>query len=110
MYVVAVWLDVFDLWNVARCDVVRCLDVKPCEVIMIDFLKALGLAFCVGAALVVGPLALQLHVQALEIKQAEQMIEAIQNTPPQFRNASPFDSWRQSEQINDNRISEYRPD
>ena len=77
---------------------------------MIDFLKAIGLAFCVGAALVVGPLALQLHVQALEIKQAEQMIEAIQNTPPQFRNASPFDSWRQTEQINDNRISEYRPD
>ena len=77
---------------------------------MIDFLNALGLSFCLGAALVVGPLALQLHVQALEIKQAEQMIEAIQNTPPQFRNASPFDSWRQSEQINDNRISEYRPD
>ena len=77
---------------------------------MIELLKALGLAFCVGAALVVGPLVLQLHVQALEIKQAEQMIEAIQNTPPQFRNASPYDSWRQAEQINDTRISEYRPD
>ena len=77
---------------------------------MIDFLKAIGLAFCVGAALIVGPLALQLHVQALEIKQAEQMIEAIQNTPAQFRSGSPYDSWRQAEQINDTRISEYRPD
>jgi len=28
MYVVVVWLDVFNLWNVARCDVFRLLDVK----------------------------------------------------------------------------------
>ena len=77
---------------------------------MIDFLKALGLAFCLGCALIVGPLALQLHVQALEIQQAERLIEAVKNTPPQFRNASPYDSWRQAEQINDTRISEYRPD
>ena len=77
---------------------------------MVEFLKAIGLAFCLGCALVVGPLVLQLHVQALEIKQAERLIEAIQNTPPQFRNGSPYDSWRQDEQINDTRISEYRPD
>ena len=32
MYVVVVWLDVFNLWNVDWCDVVRCLDVKPCKV------------------------------------------------------------------------------
>ena len=75
-----------------------------------DLLKCFAMFFLVICAMVVGPILLQLHVQALEIKQAEQMIEAIQNTPPQFRNASPFDSWRQSEQINDNRISEYRPD
>ena len=76
---------------------------------MIELLKALGLAFCLGCALVVGPLVLQLHVQALEIKQAERMIEAVKNTPAQFRSGSPYDSWRQAEQINDTRISEYRP-
>ena len=75
-----------------------------------DLLKCFVMFFLVICAMVVGPILLQLHVQALEIKQAEQMIEAIQNTPPQFRNASPYDSWRQSEQINDTRISEYRPD
>ena len=76
---------------------------------MIEILKAVGLAFLMGCALVVGPLVLQLHVQALEIKQAERMIEAVKNTPPQFRSGSPYDSWRQAEQENDTRISEYRP-
>jgi hypothetical protein len=76
---------------------------------MIEILKAVGLAFLMGCALVVGPLVLQLHVQALEIKQAERMIEAVKNTPAQFRSGSPYDSWRQAEQINDTRISEYRP-
>ena len=77
---------------------------------MIEILKAVGLAFLMGCALVVGPLVLQLHVQALEIKQAERLIEAVKNTPAQFRSGSPYDSWRQAEQINDTRISEYRPD
>ncbi len=76
---------------------------------MIEILKAVGLAFLMGCALVVGPLVLQLHVQALEIKQAERLIEAVKNTPAQFRSGSPYDSWRQAEQINDTRISEYRP-
>ena len=76
---------------------------------MIELFKAVGLAFLMGCALVIGPLVLQLHVQALEIKQAERMIEAVKNTPEQFRDGSPYDSWRQAEQINDTRISEYRP-
>ena len=75
-----------------------------------DLLKCFAMFFLVICAMVVGPLLLQVHVQALEIKQAERMIEAVKNTPKQFRNASPFDSWRQTEQINDTRISEYRPD
>ena len=62
---------------------------------MIDFLKALGLSFCLGAALVVGPLALQLHVQQLELKQA--------------REASIILGWIET-QSQDTRISEYRPD
>ena len=94
MFVVVVRLDVVDLRRVDWFDVVRLLDVKFWETsLMVEFFKALGLSFCLGCALVVGPLVLQLHVQALEIQQAERMIEAIQNTPPQFRNASPFDSW-----------------
>ena len=76
---------------------------------MVELFKPLGLAFLMGCAIVVGPLVLQLHVQQLEIQQAERMIEAVKNTPPQFRNASPYDSWRQAEQENDTRISEYRP-
>tara|TARA_R110002073_G_scaffold334847_2_gene525272 strand:- start:25 stop:261 length:237 start_codon:yes stop_codon:yes gene_type:complete len=75
-----------------------------------DLLKCFAMFFLVICAMVVGPILLQLHVSALEIKQAEQMIEAIQNTPAQFRSGSPYDSWRQAEQINDTRISEYRPD
>ena len=62
---------------------------------MIDFLKALGLAFCLGAALIVGPLALQLHVQNLELKQA--------------REAEVILGWIET-QSQDTRISEYRPD
>ena len=42
---------------------------------MIELLKALGLAFCLGCALVVGPLALQLHVQHLELEQHRMMQE-----------------------------------
>ena len=75
-----------------------------------DLLKCFAMFFLVICAMVVGPLLLQVHVSALETQQAERMIEAVKNTPQQFRNASPFDSWRQSEQINDTRISEYRPD
>ena len=74
-----------------------------------DLLKCFGLGVLVICGMVVGPLLLQVHVQALEIKQAERMIEAVKNTPAQFRSGSPYDSWRQAEQINDTRISEYRP-
>ena len=74
-----------------------------------DLLKCFGLCVLIICAMCCGPLVLQLHVQQLEIQQAERMIEAVQNTPPQFRNASPYDSWRQAEQENDTRISEYRP-
>ena len=42
---------------------------------MIELLKALGLAFCLGCALIVGPLALQLHVQHLELEQHHMMQE-----------------------------------
>ena len=42
---------------------------------MIELLKALGLAFCLGCALVIGPLVLQLHVQHLEIEQHRMMQE-----------------------------------
>ena len=75
-----------------------------------DLLKCFAMFFLVICAMVVGPILLQVHVSALEFKQSQKIQEALKNTPPQFRNASPFDSWRQSEQINDNRISEYRPD
>ena len=95
------------------CDVVRCLDVKPCKVKKNGFRFAKMFCDVFSCHLCDGSrtdLALQLHVSALEIKQAEQMIEAIQNTPAQFRSGSPYDSWRQAEQINDTRISEYRPD
>ena len=62
---------------------------------MIDFLKAIGLSFCLGAALVVGPLALQLHVQQIELKQA--------------REAAIILGWIEA-QPQDTRIGEYRPD
>ena len=42
---------------------------------MIDLLKALGLAFCLGCALIVGPLMLQFHVQHLELEQHRMMQE-----------------------------------
>ena len=42
---------------------------------MIELLKALGLAFLMGCALVIGPLVLQLHVQHLEIQQHRMMQE-----------------------------------
>ena len=42
---------------------------------MVDFLNALGLSFCLGCALVVGPLALQFHVQHLELEQHRLMQE-----------------------------------
>ena len=42
---------------------------------MIELIKALGLAFCLGCALVIGPLVLQLHVQHLEIEQHRMMQE-----------------------------------
>ena len=42
---------------------------------MIELLKALGLAFCLGCALVIGPLVLQLHVQHLELEQHRMMQE-----------------------------------
>ena len=57
-------------------DVVRLLDVKFWEAsLMVEFLKALGLSFCLGCALIVGPLALQLHVQQLELEQHRLMQE-----------------------------------
>ena len=62
---------------------------------MIELLKALGLAFCLGCALIVGPLALQLHVQQLELKQA--------------RESAIILGWIEA-QNQDTRISEYRPD
>ena len=76
---------------------------------ILDLLKSFLLGVLVICGMMVGPLLLQVHVQALEIKQAERMIEAVKNTPAQFRSGSPYDSWRQAEQINDTRISEYRP-
>jgi hypothetical protein len=42
---------------------------------MIELLKALGLAFCLGCALIVGPLMLQFHVQHLELEQHRMMQE-----------------------------------
>ena len=96
MFVVVVRLDVVDLRRVDWFDVVRLLDVKFWETsLMVDFFKAIGLSFCLGAALIVGPLALQLHVQQLELKQA--------------REASIILGWIET-QSQDTRISEYRPD
>ena len=62
---------------------------------MIELLKALGLAFCLGCALIVGPLMLQFHVQQLELKQAKE--------------AEIILGWIEA-QPQDTRISEYRPD
>ena len=62
---------------------------------MIELLKALGLAFCLGCALVIGPLVLQLHVQHLELEQARQAEIVL--------------GWIENE-ANDTRLSEYRPD
>ena len=96
MLFVVVRVDVVLRWFVDWCDVVRCLYVKFWETsLMIDFLKALGLSFCLGAALIVGPLALQLHVQQLELEQA--------------REAEIILGWIEA-QPQDTRISEYRPD
>ena len=61
---------------------------------MIELLKALGLAFCLGCALVIGPLVLQLHVQHLELKQAKE--------------AEIILGWIEA-QPQDTRIGEYRP-
>ena len=62
---------------------------------MIEILKAVGLAFLMGCALVIGPLVLQLHVQHLELEQARQAEIVL--------------GWIENE-ANDTRISEYRPD
>ena len=62
---------------------------------MIELLKALGLAFCLGCALIGGPLMLKLHVQTLELEQAKQ--------------AEVILGWIET-QSQDTRISEYRPD
>ena len=76
MFAVVVWLVCFDCWNVGGCYVVRLLDVKFWETsLMIELFKALGLAFLMGCALVIGPLVLQLHVQHLEIEQHRMMQE-----------------------------------
>jgi len=64
-----------------------------------------GLICCMA----IGPLILRAHVSHLEAEQEARIAEALKNTPPQFRNASPYATWRQTEQINDPRISEYRP-
>ena len=76
MFVVVVRLDVVNLRRLDWFDVVCLLDVKFWETsLMVDFLKAVGLAFLMGCALVVGPLVLQLHVQQLEIEQHRMMQE-----------------------------------
>ncbi len=96
MLFVVVRVDVVLRWFVDCCDCVRCLHVKFWETsLMVEFLKAIGLAFCLGCALIVGPLALQLHVQQLELKQA--------------REAAIILGWIET-QSQDTRISEYRPD
>ena len=71
-----------------------------------------GLFLCGGliCCMAIGPLILRAHVQHLEAKQGARIKEALKNTPLKFRNGTPYDSWRQSDQINDTRISEYRPD
>ena len=96
MFFVCVVLDFFWCVDLDWFHVVRLLDVKFWETsLMIDFLKALGLSFCLGAALIVGPLAFQLHVQSLELEQA--------------REAEIILGWIEA-QPQDTRISEYRPD
>ena len=75
MFAVVARLDVVDLRRVDWFDVVRLLDVKFWETsLMIELLKALGLAFCLGCALIVGPLMLKLHVQTLELEQAREAV------------------------------------
>ena len=96
MFAVVVWLVCFDCCGLGRWYVVRRLDVKFWETsLMIELLKALGLAFCLGCALVIGPLVLQLHVQHLELQQARQAETVL--------------GWIENE-ANDTRLSEYRPD
>ena len=76
MFFVVARLGCFDCWNVGGCYVVRRLDAKFWETsLMIELFKALGLAFLMGCALVVGPLVLQLHVQHLELEQHRMMQE-----------------------------------
>ena len=61
---------------------------------MIELLKALVLAFCLGCALIVGPLMLKLHVQTLEVEQ--------------LRERDIILGWIEA-QPQDTRISEYYP-
>ena len=76
MLVAVVWLVCCDCCGLGRWHVVRRLDAKFWETsLMIELLKALGLAFCLGCALVIGPLVLQLHVQHLELEQHRMMQE-----------------------------------
>ena len=94
MCFVVVWLDGCDLFGLVRCDRVRRLDVRR-FVLILDLLKCFGLAICLACALIVGPLALQLHVQTLELEQA--------------REAEIILGWIEA-QPQDTRIGEYRPD
>ena len=76
MFFVVARLVCVDCWNVGGCYFVRRLDVKLWETsLMVELFKALGLAFLMGCALVIGPLVLQLHVQHLEIEQHRMMQE-----------------------------------
>ena len=96
MFFVVARLVCFDCWNVGGCYFVRRLDVKFWETsLMVELFKALGLAFLMGCALVIGPLVLQLHVQHLELEQARQAEIVL--------------GWIENE-ANDTRLSEYRPD
>ena len=96
MFFVCVVLDFFWCVDLDWFDVVRLLDVKFWEAsLMVEFLKALGLSFCLGCALIVGPLALQFHVQHLELEQ--------------LRERDIILGWIENE-ATDTRISEYRPD
>ena len=54
---------------------------------MVELFKALGLAFLMGCALVVGPLVLQVHVQHLELEQHRMMqeLEGEDVRPPELR-------------------------
>ena len=76
MFFVVARLVCFDCCNLGRCYFVCRLDAKLWETsLMVELFKALGLAFLMGCALVIGPLVLQLHVQHLEIEQHRMMQE-----------------------------------